>query len=270
MAKDGKYRKPEQREFLVLRVVARKQISPNFVRVTLGGDALRNFVPMGYDQWFRVFLPTAKGVLRLPKRTNGLWVAEYMLMSKDTRPIGRNYTVRHHRTEGLYGEGPELDVDFVLHEDADGKLGPASAWARDAAPGDEIGIFDEGITYLPPAHTTWRLLVGDESALPALLGILASATDDTPTEVYVELPDPDDAQPLPAPRPNTTVHWLTRPPGTPVGDTALAALRAATLPEGPGYAWTAGGRRLATGVRRHLVTDRGFPKDTVTFTGYWR
>ncbi|MCX5202366.1 siderophore-interacting protein [Streptomyces sp. NBC_00237] len=269
MAKDGKYRKPERREFLVPHVVARKQISPHFVRVTLGGEALKSFVPMGYDQWFRVFLPTADGVLRLPRRTNGLWVAEYLLMSKDTRPIGRNYTVRHHRTEGLYGEGPELDVDFVLHEDADGTLGPASAWARDASPGDEIGIFDEGVTFLPPPRATWHLLVGDESALPAVLGILASSPDDVPTEAYVELPDARDAQPVDT-RPNTTLHWLTRPPGTPVGDTALAAVRAATLPDGPGYAWTAGGQRLATGIRRHLVTDRGFPKDAVTFTGYWR
>ncbi|GAA3490488.1 siderophore-interacting protein [Streptomyces cremeus] len=269
MAKDGKHRKPERREFLVLRVVARERISPGFVRVTLGGEALNRFVPMGYDQWFRVFLPTAEGVLRLPKRTSGLWAAEYLLMSKDTRPIGRNYTVRDHRAEGRHGEGAELDVDFVLHEDADGRLGPASQWAHDATPGDEIGIFDEGITFLPPERTAWHLLVGDESALPAILGILGSTPSDVPTEVYVELPDADDAQPV-ATRPGTTLHWLTRPPGTPVGDTALAAVRAAAFPPGPGYAWTAGGRHLATGVRRHLVTERGFPKDAVTFTGYWR
>ncbi|MFF0743672.1 siderophore-interacting protein [Streptomyces sp. NPDC004111] len=269
MAKDGKYCKPERREFLVPSVVARKRISPNFVRVTLGGEALRRFVPMGYDQWFRVFLSTAAGVLRLPKRTNGLWVAEYMLMSKDTRPIGRNYTVRQYRAEGEYGEGPELDVDFVLHEDADGELGPASAWARDASPGDELGIFDEGITYRPPADTRWRLLVGDESALPAVLGILGSLTDDLPTEVFVELPHPEDAQPVRS-LPGATVRWLTRERGVPVGETALAALRAADLPAGPGYAWTAGAQKLATGVRRHLVADRGFGKDAVTFTGYWR
>ena len=268
MAKDGKFRKPERREFLVAQVRARKEISPHFVRVTIGGPALASFRPMGHDHWFRLFLPTAKG-LRLPRRTSGLWMAEYFLMPKDTRPVGRNYTVRHHRSQGMYGEGAEIDIDFALHEDAGGTLGPASAWARDAAPGDELGIYDEGITFLPPAGAQWHLLAGDESALPAILGILASTAEDIPTEVYVELPHPDDAQPVET-RPGTTLHWLTREKGAPVGETVLAALRAARLPAAPGYAWTAGGQKLATGVRRHLVTDRGFAKDAVTFTGYWR
>ncbi|MFI5804044.1 siderophore-interacting protein [Streptomyces sp. NPDC051561] len=268
MARESKFRKPEQREFLVAQVRARKEISPNFVRVTIGGPALASFRPMGYDHWFRLFLPTAKG-LRLPRRTGGLWMAEYFLMPKDTRPIGRNYTVRHHRAQGTYGEGPEIDIDFLLHENADGTLGPASAWARDAAPGDELGIYDEGITFLPPVTTDWRLLVGDESALPAILGILASTTDDLRTEVFVELSHPDDAQCADT-RDGTTLRWLTRPKDATVGETVLTALRAADLPGTPGYAWTAGGQKLASGVRRHLVTQRGFGKDAVTFTGYWR
>ncbi|MFI0977190.1 siderophore-interacting protein [Streptomyces sp. NPDC021093] len=268
MAKDGKYRKPERREFLVAQVLARKQISPNFVRVTIGGPALSGFRPMGYDQWFRLFLPTDKG-LRLPKRTSGLWMAEYFLMPKDTRPVGRNYTVRHHRTEGTYGEGPEIDIDFVLHEDEKGELGLAAKWARDATPGDELGIFDEGITFLPPKAAQWRLLVGDETALPAIVGIIGSTTDTVRTEVYIEVGDPEDAQTV-EPREGTTIHWVTRDGGASPGDSVLAAVRAATLPDGPGYAWAAGGQRLAAGVRRHLVTDRGFGKEAVTFTGYWR
>ncbi|MFI6638738.1 siderophore-interacting protein [Streptomyces sp. NPDC050504] len=266
--KTGKYRKPEEREFLVAQVVGRKRISPNFVRVTVGGPALSGFRPMGYDQWFRLFLPTERG-LRLPKRTNGLWVAEYFLMSKDSRPIGRNYTVRAHREQGTYGEGPEIDVDFVLHEDAKGELGPAAAWARDAAAGDEIGIFDEGITFLPPRDAGWRLLVGDETALPAIAGIIGSADDGVRTEAYIEIPHVDDAQPV-EPRDGTTVHWVTRGEGAPYGEAALTALRTASLPDGPGYAWAAGGQRLASGVRRYLVGERGFDKDAVTFTGYWR
>lgn len=268
MAKDGKYRKPEQREFLVARMVARKQLSASFVRITIGGAALSEFQPMGYDQWFRLFLPTDKG-LRLPKLTNGLWVAEYLLMPKSSRPVGRNYTVRHYRAQGTFSEGPEIDIDFVLHEDDKGELGPAAAWARDASPGDEIGIFDEGITFAPPAQAQWRLLVGDATALPAIAGIIGSATDIVRTEAYIEIPHQEDAQPVETPE-GTTIHWVTAAEGALPGDSTLAALREATLPDTPGYAWVAGAQRLATGVRRHLVTDRGFPKDSVTFTGYWR
>lgn len=263
-----KYRKPVNRRFLPARVLGSERISPSFVRVTIGGDALRDFTPLGFDQWFRLFLPNGDG-LRLPSTTGRLWFAEYMLMSSGTRPIGRNYTVRRYRAEGRFGDGPEIDVDFALHADADGKLGTASAWATSATPGAELAIFDEGCTYQPPDGAAWQLLVGDETALPAIVGILASAPRDLRAEVYVEIPHSDDVQPVDAPA-GVNINWLVRADGTASGETALAAVRAATLPDGPAYAFAAGGQQLATSVRRHLVNERGLPKDAVTFTGYWR
>lgn len=69
----------------------------------------------------------------------------------------------------------------------------------------------------------------------------------------------------------TRVHWLPRNdldrrPGT----LALQAVRDATLPSGPYYTWTAGESALPTGLRRHLVTERGVPKSDVAFVGYWK
>ncbi|MCP2170136.1 SIP domain-containing protein [Goodfellowiella coeruleoviolacea] len=34
--------------------------------------------------------------------------------------------------------------------------------------------------------------------------------------------------------------------------------------------WVAGEAKLATGLRRHLVNDRGVPKSDIAFFGYWR
>lgn len=261
------HRKPLHRQFLTAQVVGSERISPSFLRVTIGGESLREFTPLGFDQWFRLFLPNGDG-LRLPTTTGRLWFAEYMLMSAGTRPIGRNYTVRHYRPDGRCG-GPEIDVDFALHADADGNLGTASAWATSATRGAELAIFDEGCTYQPPDGTTWQLLVGDETALPAIVGILGSAPRDLRAEVYVEIPLADDIQSVDAPV-GVNVNWLVRAGGAASGETALAAVRAATLPEGPAYAFAAGGQKLATGVRRHLVNELGMSKDAVTFTGYWR
>ncbi len=255
--------KPQERRFLTAQVVASKELSPNFVRVTIGGESLRDFTPMGFDQWFRLFLPTEKG-LRLPTWTNGAWFAQYMLMPKDIRPIGRNYTVRAHREAGLFSDGPEIDIDFALHADESGNLGVASAWAKAAAPGAELGILDEGVTYQPTPGAEWQLLVGDETALPAIMGILGSAPRDLRAAVYIEIPHADDAQLMDAPA-GAEIHWLVRNENR-----ALDTVRAATLPSGPGYAFVAGGQKLAAGVRRHLVGDRKMPKDSVTFTGYWR
>lgn len=268
MAKRTKYVKPEEPTLLRAQVLASKQISPNFVRVTVGGDELNSFTPMGFDQWFRLFIKReGQTELKLPTQTSMLWYAQYLMMGKD-KPTVRNYTVRDFRPTGagLFGDGPEIDIDFVSHGDAS----PASAWANSAAPGDELAMLDEGLIYNPDPAADWQLLVGDESALPAILGILRSAERDMRGAAFIEIPHADDTQEVDAPE-GVTVHWLVRSdPHDRTGDLALTTLKGATLPEGRGFAFVAGERDLATGVRRHLVTDRGFTKEDVSFTGFWR
>ena len=39
---------------------------------------------------------------------------------------------------------------------------------------------------------------------------------------------------------------------------------------GGSYAWIAGESKVVTGLRRHLVNDRGVPRRSITFSGYWR
>ncbi|RDI33842.1 NADPH-dependent ferric siderophore reductase [Rhodococcus sp. AG1013] len=274
MATRSKYVKPEQRAVISAHVLGTKQISPSFVRVTIGGDDLRGFVPMGFDQWFRMFIPEAgQTSIRLPGSSGSLWFAQFKLIPKDVRPVLRNYTVREFRaTGGVFAGGPELDIDFASH----GDLGPASAWANSCAPGDRIGLLDEGLIYNPTPDARWQLLVGDESALPAIVGILRSVDPGVRVRAYVEIPhagDIPDKQDVPV-RDGLDVHWLVREDASArPGELALATLRSAhlsDLPEGPFYAFVAGESELATGVRRHLVNDRHVPKSDIAFTGYWR
>ncbi|MFP3119739.1 siderophore-interacting protein [Streptomyces sp. Iso 434] len=76
---------------------------------------------------------------------------------------------------------------------------------------------------------------------------------------------------------------VSAPPGAPVrplpredpaartGALAVEAVRAARFPGGRCcYAWVAGEAGLATGVRRHLVGERGVARADVTFRGYFR
>ncbi|WP_305092471.1 siderophore-interacting protein [Prescottella sp. R16] len=269
MAKTSKFVKPEQREIVSAHVLGSKQISPNFIRVTVGGDELRNFVPMGYDQWFRMFVPDRERTgFRLPTASgNLLWYAQMKTMPKDVRPVLRNYTVREYRPGGgIFGDGPELDIDVAAH----GDLGPASAWAGSCAAGDPLGLLDEGLIYNPTPDAHWHLLVGDESALPAILGILRSADPDLPIRAYVEIAHPDDRQDV-AVGDRAELHWLVRDdPSAKPGELALATVRAADLPAGKPYVFVAGESDLATGLRRHLVNDRAIAKSDIAFTGYWR
>jgi NADPH-dependent ferric siderophore reductase len=255
-----KVRMPRTRRMITLEVRATERLSPAFLSVTLGGPELAHLEPMGRDQTVRLFLPRAgQERLRMPSRDSEAWMAEVLLMPKASRPRVRNYTVRRVRPE--LGE---LDIEFALHAD-----GPAAAWARGARPGDPAGVFDMGITYLPPEDAGWQLLVGDESALPAILAILDAAPGSLTGDVFLEVPERADFRTgLRVPE-GVTVHWLARDGAGP-GAAALDAVRRAAPRPGRGYAWVAGESRLATGVRRHLVREWSMPKPDIAFHGYWR
>ena len=145
--------KPDKSELLTLHVVRRRRLSPSFARVTLGGPDLARFTPMGWDQWFRLFLPVAEGTLaRLPNRLDTFAYMRYLAIAKTERPVLRNYTVAGYRADGE--SGPELDVDFVLHGSAaDGTAGPAATRAGACGPRSPCALLDDGWAFLsPPAR----------------------------------------------------------------------------------------------------------------------
>jgi NADPH-dependent ferric siderophore reductase len=254
---------------LTLHVLRRERISANFARVTLGRGDIGRFTPMGYDQWFRLFLPVAGGSLTgAPKKLDALSYLRFLTVSKNVRPVLRNYSVRAHRPDGP--EGPELDVDVVLHGSADdGTAGPASTWAQTCRPGDPVGILDEGVGFNPPPGTRNVALVADETGLPAVAGILAGLPHDTQGHAIVEIPDDADRQELTGP-PGVKVAWFPRAgTGLPAGQFAYREALALRPPEEPAYGWVAGEQALATGVRRYWVAS-GLPKERIMFCGYWR
>lgn len=278
MAKRSKFVKPVSRSITTAEVVANKRISPTFIRITIAGKELSAITPMGADHWFRLFIPqTGQSELHLPSAADDQWYPQYLLIAEEVRPLVRNYTIREYRAagSGVFGETTEIDIDFAYH----GDLGPASAWADTASAGDKVALLDEGCIYNPTADFTWQLLVGDESALPAIVGILETADPELQAEVFIEIPHAQDKQDL-RNLSNVNVHWLVRDnaraePGkddsqAKPGKLALESVRGATLPAGPSYTYVAGEQELTTALRRHLVNDRAFPKSDITFTGYWR
>lgn len=261
-------RKPAAARPLRLQVRSAYRPTPTFARITLGGPDLAEFGPMGDDQWFRLFLPTGgvESLRHVPDKLTTAAYARYLLIPASERPVIRNYTVRAYRADG--DTGPEIDVDFVVHgsEEA-GDAGPASLWAQTCAVGDEVAIIDEGAICNAPAGAA-LLLVADESALPAAAGVLRDAPSDATGVAVIEVPHPDDRQPLDAPE-GMQIRWVVRGSGGRPGAAALAELRRVPVPEGEVYAWAAGESALATGARRHWVSN-GIPKTSISFCGYWK
>lgn len=264
---------PAHQDLLRLSVLRTQRLSEHWMRVTLGRGDIERFAPMGFDQWFRLFLPVhgEDGLERVPAKANRmLGYLQFLRIPEGQRPAMRSYTVRSSREDGP--EGPEIDVDFVVHADADGRMGPAPSWALAAQPGEDVAIIDEGCGFTPREEPGRVLLVGDETALPAIAGICGSLGPHVRGTALIELPASEDAQDFPRPD-GVDVRWVVRgdPRATP-GRAVLEALASTELPggEGPFYAFAAGEQQIPQQARRHLIAERGVDRADIGFCGYWR
>lgn len=246
--------------FFTAQVVRATRVSPTIARITFGGD-LSTLVSGGRDQRFKLFLPHP-GQEEPVVPTGDDWYAQWRAMDPDVRAIMRTYTVYDHRRAPC-----ELDVEFALH----GDVGPASRWAATARPGDRVRLLgpavpeNGGFDFRPPDGTDWILLAADETALPAVAGILTWLSPDSRVQAWIEVPHAADIRPLPTAA-DAEITWLVRDPGS----TLVDEIRGRVLPAGTPYAWLAGEAGAVRALRRHLVSDRAIPRKSITFTGYWR
>lgn len=264
--------KPESTELIHLVVLRSERLSAHWIRVTLGGGEIEKFRPMGFDQWFRLFLPIGgdAGLDRVPAKANKMFgYLKFLRIPDGERPVMRNYSVRAYRA-ATADAGAEIDVDFVLHGSAaDGTAGPASRWAETCRPGEHVLIIDEGLTFNPQRGVDRVVLIGDETALPAISSICASLPVDAVGTAIVETPSEEDALEFARPA-GVEVVWIVRPHDVAPGSLALETLGRTALPEAPFHAYAAGEQALASGARRHLVGERGVDKNVVSFCGYWK
>ncbi|WP_027944882.1 siderophore-interacting protein [Amycolatopsis taiwanensis] len=264
----------EEFRFFAVYVVRAERLGPSMVRVTFGGEQLRDFAGGGRDQSLSLFLPhPGQREPVVPTSSGNGWYAHWRQLPVDVRAVMRSYTARAHRPE----QG-EVDVDFVLHGvgTALGAAGPASVWAARARPGDRAVLLgpavedNRGVGFRPPGDADWVLVAGDETALPAVGGILAWLPPGLHVRVLIEVPHARDIQDLPTVA-DVQATWLVRAGARGAGSSHLVAtLCAAEFPAGKPYAWIAGESGLVKTLRRHLVRDRGWPRQNVRFAGYWR
>ncbi|APE34363.1 NADPH-dependent ferric siderophore reductase [Nocardia mangyaensis] len=253
--------------YVSLRVRRMRRLTPRMVRITLLGDDPAALVDVGPDQYTKVFFPLPgqqRPVVPPPLDADSgvmSWYQQYLAMPDDTRPPMRTYTVRAVRPE--LGE---LDIDFVLHPE---HAGPASEWASRAAAGDEIGFLcPPHALYSPQAGAAWQLLVGDETAIPAIGAIVEQLGCGTTLRAFVEVAGVEDEQRFQTSG-DVRIEWVPRGDRA-RGEAVVDAVRAAEFPDGAPYAWISGESDLVKFTRRHLVRDRAIDKQSITFTGYWR
>ena len=242
----------KQRRLTVEKVSA---ITPKMLRVTLTGAELAGFTSLGFDDHIKLFFPKqqADGAqpTPIPAPGQGPESAE--------RPPMRDYTPRYDAAAG------RLHIEFAIHD-----AGPATDWALQASVGDSLSIGGPRGSAIIPLEFDWHLLIGDETALPAIGRRLEELPAGSQALVIAEVEDAGEEQML-ASKASLRLHWVHRhdaPPGS--SDALLAALRSSEFPAGDCFAWAAAESHVARALRRALIDERGMNPAWVKAAGYWK
>ncbi|MFJ7262343.1 siderophore-interacting protein [Streptomyces globosus] len=237
-------------------VMRTERLTPHMVRVVLGGAGLARFSAGEFTDHYIKLLFAPEGVTYPAP-----WDLERIRaqLPPAAWPRQRAYTVRSWDPAHL-----ELTIDFVVHGD-EGLAGP---WAAQATPGELVRFLGPGGAYAPDPAADWHLLVGDDSALPAIAAAMERMPAGARVHALVEVEGPEDEQKFATPDGVVPV-WLHRG-ARPVGQALVEAVTSMDFPSRDVHAFVHGEAGFVKELRRHLRLERGIPKERLSISGYWR
>jgi NADPH-dependent ferric siderophore reductase len=221
-------------------------------RVLLAGPALEGLEIDEPAASVRLLLPTTDGRLEMPE-----WTGNQFELADGSRAPIRTFTPRSLDTDAL-----ELTLDIVVHDH-----GAASDWAAAASVGDEIAVSGPGRGYKIDATASGYLLVGDETAVPAISQLLETLPASTPVAVIIEIVHPSARLDLPFHR-SAEVSWHELPDGAEPGAAMVDAVT--SRDRIPPAVWVAGEAAAVQRIRKHLFDERGLTRLAATVRGYWK
>ncbi len=225
-----------------LDVTGVERVSAHMVRITLGGD-LDGFTSLGFDDHVKLFFPDGS-------------------VGPDGKPqsAARDYTPRRYDPTAR-----TLEIDFALHD-----AGPATRWAEQALPGQSLQLGGPRGSFIIPTDFDWHLLIGDDTALPAIGRRLAELPAGARAVVLAEVDGPADQLAF-ASTADVSITWAHRNGAAPGTTSVLVdALATMPLPKGDYYAWVACESLTAKTLRAILIADHGANPKWIRAAGYWR
>ena len=150
-----------------------------------------------------------------------------------------------------------------------GDEGVAGPWAAKAAPGDVLVFEGPGSGYRPDPAADWHLLLGDESALPAIAASLEALPAGARAVVRLVCDSPDHEIALPTDA-DLDLAWLHRAGADDPPRLLPDAVAALDFPPGRVHAFVHGEADEIRALRRHLLTDRGLTRADMSCSPYWR
>jgi NADPH-dependent ferric siderophore reductase len=213
------------REVTVARI---NRVSSGFASITFQGEALADFTSLSFDDHVKFMFNDATG-----------------------EQVRRDYTPRRFDRDAR-----EIDIEFALHGH-----GGAAEWARNATIGQSAIIGGPRGSMILPLAMDWHLLIGDDSALPAVTRRLEELPAGARV-VAVLLVDAADRRTF-ATRADARIHWVDS------DDALLQVLKDLPLQAGAGLTWGGGEAALMARVRQVLV-ETGMPRQAAKVSAYWK
>ena len=246
-------------------MVRRESLTPHLVRVYLGGDGFDEFLAGAdpdklacTDTYTKLLLAKPGLGLEPPYDLEALRAQ----LPREDVPSRRTYTIRD-----VDESARTIAIDFVVHGDA----GLAGPWAASARPGDRIALSLPGGGYAPADGDVTHVIVGDDSALPAIARAVAALREDARGVVVVEVDDEASQLPLEAP-PGIEVRWLHRvgPEGTAhPGTLMVAAVDALDRPDGDLDIFAHGERAAMKRLGAIFHEKWGIGRREMSVSAYW-
>ncbi|PLP57881.1 NADPH-dependent ferric siderophore reductase [Mesorhizobium loti] len=218
-----------------LQVERSIRLTPGMLRIVFSGDDLHDFASLAPDDHIKIFVPTPSGEV-----------------------VPRSYTPRRYDAEAR-----SLAIDFALHD-----AGPATNWAIDARPGDQLEVGGpKGSVIVSPDIRHW-LLIGDETALPAIARRIEEVSAGARVTSVVAVTGPQEHLVF-----DTNADLLSLWAHRSISDssdpsTLLAILKTTGLLPGT-FVWIAAEAMVTRAIRSYLVQERGHPLSWMKASGYW-
>ncbi|MBL8506214.1 MAG: siderophore-interacting protein [Methylobacillus glycogenes] len=289
-------------KFRLVQVKAIQPLSASMVRVTLAGEDLHDFASSAFDDHVKVFFPQPgedKPVLP------SMGAEGPVFPTGVPKPEARDFTPR--RFDPIAGE---LDLEFAFHPElGDLHHGPAARWAAQVKVGQYLGIGGPRGSRVLNQSFDWWLLIGDETALPAIGRRLEELPADSQVTVLLEvenaaariaLPETSAATVSAATVSAATVSAATVSAATvsaatvSAGSVSAGSVSAATVkvqwlyreagsdqgmlsalrqwqpPAGRGFVWAAGEYSSMQAVREILLQQHALDKRYLRVASYWK
>ena len=213
-----------------------RYLSPRMLRVTLGGDELAGFRSPSPDDHIKVYFPTPNGEAQ-----------------------GRDFTPRHFDADaGL------LAIDIALHE---GGLG--TAWAKNAKRGEPLEIGGpRGSKVISAPNASW-ILIGDETAIPAIGRRLEEMASGTQVIAIVAVTGQDEELSFET-RAELKAHWIHRSETEASNPELFVKLLCQLqLPPPPVFVWIGAETEVSRALRSYFIETLGHGLEWIKAAAYW-